>query len=228
MCTLHIEAAMKNTMTLISLYVNRLTNGVMKLSLWAGILLCIVMAIATLGQVFCRFTNLFTFETSEEIARFSMCWMAMLGSAVALRQGRHLGVRIIVDRLPSGVYNRYLAPIIQLIMLALFLLIVYKGWYFAMRGARQLSPALFLPMKYPYLCLPVGGAIMALNVISDMLQDHFPTEAGSNANIASTLMEDIKEVTAQCETPQEIFDPLSGTNTSVADIPDQNETQQAR
>ncbi|MGN1038800.1 MAG: TRAP transporter small permease, partial [Mailhella sp.] len=86
-------------MTLLSLSLNRLTNFLMKISLWAGIILCIVMTLATMGQVFCRFTNLFTFQTSEEIARFSMCWMAMLGSAVALRQGRHLGVRVLVERL---------------------------------------------------------------------------------------------------------------------------------
>ena len=202
---------MKNVMTLISLQVNRLTNVLMKVSLWLGIALCIVMVVATLGQGFCRFTHLFTFETSEEIARFSMCWMAMLGSAAALRQGRHLGVRILVEHLPSGVYDKYLAPIIQLVMLAFFLLVTVKGWAFAMRGAMQVSPALQLPMIYPYMCLPVGGALMALSMIADMLQDRFPTEAGSNASIASTVMEDISEVAATCENSQEVpvFDPLN-------------------
>ena len=183
----------------------------MKISLWLGIALCIVMVAATLGQVFCRFTHLFTFETSEEIARFSMCWMAMLGSAAALRQGRHLGVRILVEHLPAGVYDKYLAPVIQLVMLAFFVLVMVKGWAFAMRGAMQVSPALQLPMIYPYMCLPVGGALMALSMIADMLQDRFPTSAGSNASIASTVMEDISEVAATCENAQDapVFDPLN-------------------
>ena len=196
-------------MTLLSLYLNRLTNFLMKLSLWAGIVLCIVMTLATMGQVFCRFTNLFTFQSSEEIARFSMCWMAMLGSAVALRQGRHLGVRVLVERLPLGVYDKYLAPLIQLTMLAFFLLVICKGWAFAMRGAGQISPALEIPMMYPYLCLPVGGFLMALSMVADMLQDRFPTEEGSNASIASTIMEDLSEVAAECEKEVEIFDPLN-------------------
>ncbi|MCQ2444933.1 MAG: TRAP transporter small permease [Mailhella sp.] len=190
-------------MTLLSLHINRLVNLLMKISLWAGIALSIIMTLATLGQVFCRFTNLFTFETSEEIARFSMCWMAMLGSAVALRQGRHLGVRLLVDRLPHGVYDRFLAPLIHLVMLALFVMIIVKGWAFCMRGAHQVSPALDLPMIY------VGGFLMALNVVADMLQDRFPTEAGSNASIASTVMEDMAEVAAECENPAvSIFDPI--------------------
>lgn len=201
---------MKNVMTLISFQINRLANVLMKIALYLGILLCIIMAAATLGQVFCRFTHIFTFETSEEIARFSMCWLAMLGSAVALRQGRHLGVRILVERLPAGLYDKYLAPIIQLAMLAFFLLIVIKGWAFAMRGMLQVSPALQLPMVYPYLCLPVGGALMALTTVADMLQDRFPTSAGSNASIASTVMENMAEVAATCENAQNapVFDPL--------------------
>lgn len=200
---------MKDVMTQVSYRVNRLTAFLMKVALWLAIALCILMTVATLGQVFCRFTQLFLFESSEEIARFSMCWLAMLGSAVALRQGRHLGVRVLVDRLPHGVYDKWLAPLIQLVMLAFFLLVVVKGWNFAMRGAYQVSPALMTPMMYPYLCLPVGGALMALSVIADMLQDRFPTEAGSNASIATTVMEDMGEIAAQTENAAEVFDPLS-------------------
>ena len=139
-----------------------------------------------------------------------MCWLAMLGSAAALRQGRHLGVRILVDHLPAGVYDKYLAPILQLAMLAFFLLVVIKGWAFAMRGSMQVSPALQLSMMYPYLCLPVGGALMALSMVADMLQDRFPTSAGSNASIASTVMEDMAEVAATCENAQDapVFDPM--------------------
>lgn len=196
-------------MTQVSYRVNRLTAFLMKVALWLAIALCILMTVATLGQVFCRHTQLFLFESSEEIARFSMCWLAMLGSAVALRQGRHLGVRVLVDRLPHGVYDKWLAPLIQLVMLAFFLLVVVKGWNFAMRGAYQVSPALMTPMMYPYLCLPVGGALMALSVIADMLQDRFPTEAGSNASIATTVMEDMGEIAAKTEAPAEVFDPLS-------------------
>lgn len=206
---------MKNFMMLVSLYVNRLTNKLMKLSMILGICLCIIMTIAALGQVFCRFTNLFTFHSSEEIARFCMCWLAMLGSAVALRQGRHLGVRVLVDRLPAGIYDKYLAPIIQLVMLSFFIMLTIKGWTFAMRGAGQLSPSLEIPMMYPYLCLPVGGMLMALNVFSDMLQDHFPTAEGSNASIATAVMENLTEVTAEFEQKSEVFDPLNSPKTDI-------------
>lgn len=181
----------------------------MTASLWVAIALCVVMTVATLGQVFCRLTNLFVFESSEEIARFSMCWMAMLGSAVALRHGRHLGVRLFVEKLPAGVYDKYLAPLVQLTMLAFFLVVMVKGYDFALRGTYQVSPSLFLPMIYPYFCLPVGGAIMALSVFSDMVQDRFPTEEGSTASIASAVNEDMAEIKAGFDREVQVFDPLS-------------------
>lgn len=203
---------MKNAMTAVSLYVNRLTNRLMKLALAIGIVLCVIMTLSALGQVFCRFTNLFVFQSSEEIARFCMCWMAMLGSAAALRQGRHLGVRVIVERLPAGFYDKYLAPLIQLVMLVFFIMLTVKGWSFAMRGSAQLSPSLEIPMMYPYLCLPIGGALMALNVFSDMLQDRFPTPEGSCANIAAAVMENLIEVEAEVSRGTEVFDPLHSPN----------------
>ena len=43
---------MKNDMTLISFQVNRLTKLLMNVSLWMGIAHCIVMVVATMGQVF--------------------------------------------------------------------------------------------------------------------------------------------------------------------------------
>lgn len=181
----------------LSLYVNRCVNVLMKLALWLCIVFCVVMTVATLAQVLARMTNWFMFEESEEIARFSMCWLAMLGSAVALRKGRHLGVRLFVEKLPAGVYDRYVAPFVQIVMLAFFLMVTIKGYDFALRGFRQVSPSMFLPMFYPYFCLPAGGALMALNVISDMLQDRFPTQEGSTANIASSVGEDMDEIRAQ-------------------------------
>lgn len=181
----------------ISRYVNRCVNLLMKIALWVSVLLCVIMTVATLGQVFARMTNLFMFEESEEIARFSMCWLAMLGSAVALRKGRHLGVRFFVEKLPNGIYDRFVAPIVQVVMLGLFLLITVVGYDFALRGTYQVSPSMYLPMIYPYMCLPVGGALMALSVFSDLLQDHFPTEEGSTANIASTVNDDMDGIRAQ-------------------------------
>lgn len=195
-------------MTMLSLVVNRFTNALMTLALWVGIAFCVIMVVSAAGQVLSRMTNWFEFIESEEIARFSMCWMAMLGAAVGLRKGRHLGVRLFVEKLPEGVYNKFFVPVIQAVMFGFFLVVVDQGIGFCQRGAFQVSPAMDLPMFWVYLSIPVGGSLMALNVASDFLQDRFPTFEGSNANIASAVMENIGDIQKKTDAPVEIFDPI--------------------
>lgn len=185
---------MNNTMTLFSLYCNRLVLLLVKLCSACIMFLCVFMTVVTLLQVFFRFVVYMPFPASEELARFSMIWMAMLGCVVALRWGRHLGVRVVVDRLPSGVYDQYIAPCIQVIMMLFFGLITVQGWDLALRNSGQLSPALEVSMLYPYLAVPVGGALMWLVVFADFLHDRFPTEAGSSASIASAVLEELPPV----------------------------------
>ena len=185
------RSIMKSFLTLCSLYCNRLVIAIVAVCKVCIMLLCVFMTVITLLQVFFRFVFYVPFPASEELARFSMSWMAMLGCVVALRMGRHLGVRVLVDRLPSGVYDTYMAPVIQLIMLAFFYIITANGWDLALRNAGQLSPAMEISMFYPYLSVPVGGALMFLVVLADMLQDHFPTAAGSTASIASAVLEEL-------------------------------------
>lgn len=186
---------MNNTMTLLSLYCNKLVLFLVKVCSVCIMFLCVFMTVVTLLQVFFRFVVYMPFPASEELARFSMIWMAMLGCVVALRWGRHLGVRVVVDRLPSGVYDHYIAPCIQVIMLLFFGLITVQGWDLALRNSGQVSPALEVSMFYPYLAVPVGGALMWLVVFADFLHDRFPTEAGSSASIASAVLEELPPVT---------------------------------
>lgn len=187
---------MTHTLTLCSLYCNRFVIWLVKLCSVCIMVLCVLMTVVALLQVFFRFVIYMPFPYSEELARFAMIWMAMLGCVVALRMGRHLGVRVLVDRLPSGLYDRCIAPCIQLVMLGFFALITVQGWDLALRNSGQLSPAMEISMFYPYLAVPVGGALMWLVVFADFLHDRFPTEAGSTASIASAVLEDLPPVSA--------------------------------
>lgn len=185
---------MNKTMTALSLYCNLLVLLVVKVASVCIMLLCAFMTIVTLLQVFFRFVVYMPFPASEELARFSMIWMAMLGCVVALRWGRHLGVRVLVDRMPPGLYDRFIAPCIQCVMMGFFILIAVQGWDLAMRNSGQLSPAMEISMLYPYLAVPVGGALMWLVVFADFLHDRYPTEAGSSASIASAVLEELPPV----------------------------------
>lgn len=64
--------------------------------------------------------------------------------------------------------------------MVVFLVVMAKeGFRLAMENVVQRSPAMDLPMVIPYLAIPVGAALMILEIAASMLQEFFPTEAGA-------------------------------------------------
>lgn len=108
----------------------------------------------------------------------------MLGSVVASRQGRHIGVRVLVEKLPGRSYD-YVVPFVQLSMIVFLAVIFKEGIGLAVFNMDQNSPAMEISMLLPYLAIPVGALMMMLDIFADVLQDYFPTAAGSDANIAA-------------------------------------------
>ena len=77
-----------------------------KLNLWIFNGLAILfglVTILTIYQVFARYVLNNPIVWSEEIVRYSMIWIVMLGTAVALRQGLLVSVEIILHIVPRKV-----------------------------------------------------------------------------------------------------------------------------
>lgn len=143
--------------------IDRLAEALCRSVCWLLLGLGVIMSVIVLLQVFFRFVVYMPFPWSEEIARYLMIWVGMLGSFVALRKGRHIGVSFLVDRLPAAV-TRVLTPFIQFALIAFLAVIAVQGWKLALFNAAQKSPAMMIPMVYPYLAIPVGALLMILEL----------------------------------------------------------------
>jgi TRAP-type C4-dicarboxylate transport system permease small subunit len=168
----------------LSFQINRLANAQVRLCSWAMVVLGAVMTLVILIQVFFRYVIYLPVPWTAELAKYLMVWMGMLGAVAALRQGRHIGVRVLVERLPSGTYD-YVVPLVQAAEIGFLILLAWQGWEFMTFNLGQNSPAMEIPMLVPYAAIPVGCVMMALNVVADILQDRWPTDQGSDANIAA-------------------------------------------
>lgn len=150
---------------------------------WSMVVLGLAMTGTILIQIFFRFVIYRPVPWSEELARYLMVWMGMLGSVIALRQGRHIGVTFLVERL----YGRQRAAVVRLVQLTLlgFLAIIgWEGWGLALFNAQQLSAAMEIPMSIPYLAIPAGAALMMVELAAQML----PTrDAGADGEPAGHL-----------------------------------------
>ncbi|WP_187149296.1 TRAP transporter small permease [Desulforapulum autotrophicum] len=137
------------------------------------IALGLAMTLLILLQVFFRFVVYVPFPWSEECARYLMIWMGMLGSALALQKGRHIGVTMVMEKLPEK-WHKAMTLFVQLATIGFLSVLFYQGIQFALFNQGQSSPALEISMLVPYLSLPVGSAMMILVIAGDILHTFFP------------------------------------------------------
>jgi TRAP-type transport system small permease protein len=107
---------------------------------------------------------------SEELARYLMIWIGLVGAAITTRHGEHIRINAIRRRLPRLL--RLTGDVAVALAIAGFLWIMtVEGWSAALRGAQQSAPALGVSMLWPLLAVPVAGALMlAQHMLRTVLQ----------------------------------------------------------
>lgn len=146
---------------LLAVVLTRLLAGVRAVVAGAVIVLFLYMAVAVLAQVIGRYVFNFSIDWAVESATFAQIWMVLLGAGYAMRHGLHVSVDILVAKLPRMLV-RVLNAVITVLCLW-FIWVVFDGSFRLIQvGALQTSPALQIPMSYPYLAIPVAMAYLAL------------------------------------------------------------------
>jgi TRAP-type C4-dicarboxylate transport system permease small subunit len=134
------------------------------------------MAITILLQVLFRYVlNLPLFWT-EELARYCLVWSSLLGSAVAVKRGRHIAVAILIERFPPDL-RRGLTIIALISVAAVLAIILWGGIQLVAITRAQISPALRVSMSIPYLAVPVGAGLMLLHTIVSLFETLTAKEA---------------------------------------------------
>ena len=142
----------------------------LSLSLKLERLLDVLMAVAlavmvtTISyQVFGRYVIGKAPSWTEELTRFLLIWMTMLGSAASLRHGGHITVTFLVEML-NPFWQAIFLIIRDVFLVAAAGIFMYFGTRFAMLNGAQESAALEIQMMIPYAALPVCGLLILLLV----------------------------------------------------------------
>ena len=111
-------------------------------------------------------------DWTEELARFLLIWVSLLGGALAYGAKAHLGVDYFMKKLDQKSQN--LAEIVVHIIVLLFSVIVffYGGINYCIDRfmAGQTSSALKLDIGYVYLALPVSGVFFVLFCLEGIIE----------------------------------------------------------
>lgn len=127
-----------------------------------------VMTGSVLLGVFTRYVLNAALPWPEELARYSMIWVAWIGGGLALRRGAHVAVEFVLTAMPERL--RAVTVVAGRLGIFFFLgvCIVY-GIQLVDRVAQQSTIALGVSMQIPYLSIPIGSALMVYHLLIMML-----------------------------------------------------------
>lgn len=134
----------------------------------ASIALCLaVMVLLVFANVVLRYGFDSGIEVSEEVSRWLFVWLTFLGAAVALYQREHLGVDMLVDRLP--VRGRKICLVLShLAMLWVSWLLFRGSWAQVRLNLDVAAPSTGAPMAILYapgvVFAVLAAAILLLNL----------------------------------------------------------------
>lgn len=122
----------------------------------------VLLVICVTWQVFSRYVLAIPSTITDEIARFSMIWVALLGAAYTTGLQRHLSIDLFTQNLQGT--KKYLSGVIINTFIFLFAstTMVYGGMTLLMRvyASGQISPSMQIPMAYIYFAVPLSGMLI--------------------------------------------------------------------
>ena len=138
-----------------------------------GNVLIVLMAVVVLDVLWGVFTRKVLGDQAgwtEELARFLLIWISLLGAAWAAGKGLHLSITILPDRLVGANRKRLYRVIHSLVILFVFSVMVIGGarlmWLTYYLG--QTSAALKLPMAVVYAVVPLSGLLIVYYKLIDL------------------------------------------------------------
>lgn len=127
-----------------------------------SVLVMIALVVCVVWQVFSRYVLNQPSTLTDELARFLMIWVGLLGASYTVGAQRHLSIDFLSMMLPDQKKPQLSIAINTLVMLFSALVIVNGGMKLIEKtlATSQLSAAMQIPMGYVYIVLPLSGAIM--------------------------------------------------------------------
>ena len=136
------------------------------------IFLMVIMTLDVLWGVFTRYALGSQADWTEELARFLLVWIGILGAAYAAGQRMHLSIDLLMPKLQEKGKLRLFIFINCIIILFALTVMVIGGFrlMYLTQILGQLSAALRIPMTLVYAVLPLSGLLVIYYKIHDLKQ----------------------------------------------------------
>lgn len=135
------------------------------------VFLMVIMTLAVSWQVFSRYLLQSSSSFTEEVARYLLIWIGVLGAAYIAGQRQHLAIDILAPKLSEPRRVR-LRMAINLLIIAFCIVVMIIGGgnqVYVSHILGQTSAALGLPLSVVYAVLPISGILTTVYKINEIL-----------------------------------------------------------
>lgn len=149
-----------------------------KIDLYLGYVLVVIMGVMVLNvlwQVFTRFVMGTPSSFTDELARYLMIWVGVLGAAYISGKRMHVAIDILPRRLSKAKQRKLKLFVNLIVILFCFAALVIGGLrlVYITYILDQYSPALQIPVALVYSIIPISGLLIIYYKISDIYFKQF-------------------------------------------------------
>lgn len=141
---------------------DKIVNTINKVLEYILVFIFAILVVDVLGQVFSRYILNTSFAFTEELARFCLIWLSILGAAYLNAKREHLSMDFLYQKFSKKNQKKALLAIELLIILFAVVVMIIGGFnlVYTTLHLGQLSGTLRIPLGYVYGILPFSGLLI--------------------------------------------------------------------
>ena len=152
-------------------YINLIRRIIDRIFITISVLLFSAGVIATvLGTITRSINFLPTLTWTSELTSFLIVVSIFLVVGIGVRRGIQISFPLFLEKLPHSL-NILLSTFNNLLTIFFFVVIGYYGFHIAQSNTGQTSPILQIPMVYPYLAIPIGSALIIIELLLMIIEN---------------------------------------------------------
>ncbi|MGY5355943.1 TRAP transporter small permease [Wenyingzhuangia sp. IMCC45467] len=130
-----------------------------------------LMVINVLWQVFSRFVIGSPSSFTDELSRYLMIWVGILGAAYVSGRNMHVAIDVVPLKTGPATQKKLRILVFALVILFAFAAMVIGGLRLVYISflLGQTSPALQIPLAFVYAVIPLSGILIIYYKITDLL-----------------------------------------------------------
>lgn len=161
---------------------------VLKLNLFVcSCLLLGAVIVAGLGVIF-RFVLHDSLSWSDEVSAYLFVWLTCLGAAAGVKLRAHPEVRVLAERVPPA-FAALLKDFTDCAILGLGVVFVLYGTDMLAMMGTETATSIPISMVYPYLSIPVCGALLVFHSLMRIVVSHLAPQAQAGAAMVEGVSE---------------------------------------